>query len=100
MLDRFLAQDPWTVAAVVAVVAVVGGMLVHRIGGALLRRATDRTPLLHAIVVAIETPASAVLPLFALQAVWQGAPDDMPHIAMVRHNPGWCATTQMEHERR
>jgi small-conductance mechanosensitive channel len=88
LLDRFLAQDPWTIAAVVAVAAVIGGLIVHRIGGAILRRATRKTPLLHAIVEAIDPPASAALMLFALQAVWQGAPDDMTHIATVRHVNG------------
>jgi small-conductance mechanosensitive channel len=88
VLDRFLAQDPWTIAIAIAAAAVIGGLIVHRIGGALLRRATQRTPLLHAIVVAIEGPASAVLPLFALQAVWQAAPDDMARIGAVRHVNG------------
>jgi small-conductance mechanosensitive channel len=88
LIDRFLAQDPWTIAAVVAVAAVIGGLIVHRIGGAILRRATRKAPLLHAIVEAIDPPASAAIALFALQAVWQGAPDDMPHIATVRHVNG------------
>jgi small-conductance mechanosensitive channel len=88
MLDGFLAQDPWTIAAAVAVAAVIGGLIVHRIGGALLRRATRKTPLLHAIVEAIDAPASAALSLFALQVVWQGAPDDMARIATVRHVNG------------
>lgn len=88
LIDRFLAQDPWTIAAVVAVAAVLGGLIVHRIGGAVLRSATRKTPLLHAIVEAIDTPASVAIALFALQAVWQGAPDDMPRIATVRHVNG------------
>jgi small-conductance mechanosensitive channel len=88
MLDRFLAQDPWTIAAVCAVAAVIGGLLVHRIGGAVLRRVTHRSRLLTAIVAAIDKPASVVLPLFALQALWQGAPDDMTNIAVVRHANG------------
>jgi small-conductance mechanosensitive channel len=88
MLDQFLAQDPWTIAMVVAVAAVLGGLLVHRIGGAILRSATRKMPLLHAVVVAMESPASAVLPLFALQAVWQGAPDEMAHMTIVRHVNG------------
>jgi len=88
MLDRFLAQDPWTIAVVAAFAAVIGGLIVHRIGGAILRRATRHTPLLNSIVVAIDAPASAVLALFALQAVWQAAPDDMTHMGVVRHTNG------------
>src|SRR3569832_1015784 len=88
MVESFLAQDPWTIALVAAVAAVLGALLVHRIGRAILGRATRRTPLLHAIVVAIDKPASAVLPLFALQAVWQAAPDEMANMAAVRHVNG------------
>jgi small-conductance mechanosensitive channel len=88
MIERFLDQDPWTIAALLAVGAVIGGLVVHWIGGALLRRATRKTPLLHAIVIAIQAPAGAVLPLFALQGLWQAAPDDMTHIAVVRHVNG------------
>jgi small-conductance mechanosensitive channel len=88
MLEWLLAQDPWTVAVAAAAGAVIGGLLVHRIGGAILRRATRKTPLLHAIVEAIAAPASVVLPLFALQAVWQAAPDDMAHMGVVRHANG------------
>jgi small-conductance mechanosensitive channel len=88
MLERFLAQDPWTIALVAAVAAVVGALVVHWIGGAILRRATRKTPLLHAVVEAIEKPASAVLPLFALQTVWQAAPDDMANMSAVRHING------------
>jgi len=88
MLEQFLAQDPWTIAAVCAVGAILVGLLAHRIGGAVLRRVTHRSILLHSIVVAIEKPASLALPLFMLQGVWQAAPDDMPHIAAVRHTNG------------
>jgi small-conductance mechanosensitive channel len=88
MFGQLLDQDPWTIAAAAAVVAVIGGLVVHRIGGALLRRATRHAPLVHSIIVAIDAPASAVLALFALQAVWQAAPDDMKNMSVVRHTNG------------
>jgi small-conductance mechanosensitive channel len=88
MLDWLLAQDPWTIAIVAAVGAVIGGLVVHRVGGAILRSATRKTPLLHAIVETIDAPAGIALPLFGLQAVWQGAPDEMDRIAAVRHVNG------------
>jgi small-conductance mechanosensitive channel len=88
MFDWLLAQDPWTIATVAAVAAVIGGLVAHRVGGAILRRATRKAPLLHAIVEAIEPPASIALPLFALQAVWEGAPDELAHVAAARHVNG------------
>ena len=88
MIERFLDQDPWTIAAVLAVAAVVGGLIIHRVGGAILRRATRKTPLLHSIVEGIAAPASVAVPLFLLQGLWQAAPDDMDHMSAVRHANG------------
>lgn len=88
MIDWFLDQTPWTITIVIALGAVIGSLVVHRVGRAILGRATRKAPLLHAIVVALEAPGSVVLPLFALQSVWQGAPDELAHIAVVRHTNG------------
>lgn len=88
MLEWFLDQSPWTIAIVIALGAVIGSLVVHRIGRAILGRATRKAPLLQAIVTAMEAPASAVLPLLAMQGVWQAAPDELLHIAVVRHVNG------------
>jgi small-conductance mechanosensitive channel len=100
MLGDFISDQPWVAAAALAAAAIVAGLVVHRIGAAILGRATRRTVLVHAILVAIDRPARAVLPLFALQAAWQALPDDMVHIGAVRHANGvlliaaltWLAT--------
>jgi small-conductance mechanosensitive channel len=88
MFDRLEQYDPWTIAIGLAVAAVLGALIVHRIGRAILSRATQRTPLIHAVVQAIDAPAGMALPLFALQLLWQAAPDDMAHIGTVRHANG------------
>jgi small-conductance mechanosensitive channel len=66
-------------------VAVLLSLLVHVIGSALVRRVTRSTPLASAIATECYAPTRFVLPLVALQAVWQVAPHDFPLIGAVRH---------------
>lgn len=66
-------------------VAVVLALLLHMLGAALLRRVTRGLPLGSAIVRECTAPTGFVLPLVALQAVWQVAPHDFPLIDGVRH---------------
>jgi len=87
-LTEFLRQDPWTATALLALAAVVAALIVHRIVGSLLRRATRAAPVLHSMITQVEQPAGAALPLIALQAVWQLAPNDLPLIGNVRHING------------
>ena len=77
MFERLQHLEPWTVALGLAVAAILGALVVHRLGRAILLRATQRAPVLHAVVEAIDSPARVALPLFALQMLWQAAPDDM-----------------------
>jgi small-conductance mechanosensitive channel len=100
MLGDLISDQPWMAAAALAIVAIVAGLIAHRIGAALLGRATRRTVLVHSMLVAIDRPARAVLPLIALQAAWQVLPDDMTSMGAVRHANGvlliaaltWLAT--------
>ncbi|RYY59163.1 MAG: mechanosensitive ion channel, partial [Comamonadaceae bacterium] len=88
LLADLLQQDPWTATAALALVAVVAAMVAHAIVGRLLRRATRSAPVLHTVLVSVERPAGAVLPLFALQVVWSIAPDTLNLIGSVRHTNG------------
>ena len=88
VLVDLLQQDPWTATAALALVAVVAALIAHAVIGAVLRRATSSAPILHAMVVAAQQPAGAVLPLFALQAVWTLADDQLRTIGGVRHVNG------------
>lgn len=83
-----LVDHPWFGTGVAAVVAVVAALLGHRIAKLVLRRLTRHTPVLHAIVIKGQAAAHVALPLVALQAVWQAAPDDLRWIDGVRHVNG------------
>ncbi|MGZ5846430.1 MAG: mechanosensitive ion channel family protein [Ramlibacter sp.] len=88
VLVDLLQQDPWTATAALALLAVVAALIAHAILGAVLRRATRGAPILNAMVTAARQPAGAVLPLFALQAVWTLADDHLRTIGGVRHVNG------------
>jgi small-conductance mechanosensitive channel len=88
LLAELLHEDPWTATSLLALGAVVVAMLVHTIVGGLLRRATRGAPILHAMLVSVQGAAGAALPLFALQLVWQLAPNSLFLIADVRHLNG------------
>jgi small-conductance mechanosensitive channel len=87
-LRSLFQENAWTAVAAVAVLAVLGALIGRAIARALLLRATSRTPVLRAIVVATESAGAAALPLAALQMVWAGAPDTLRWIASVRHGNG------------
>jgi small-conductance mechanosensitive channel len=71
-----------------AVAAVVAALIVHRIGAAVVWRFTRNLPVASAVARRSWRPARFVLPLFALQAVWQAAPDTLRFIEQVRHGNG------------
>ncbi|WP_443083071.1 mechanosensitive ion channel family protein [Variovorax sp. PBS-H4] len=79
---------PWFGPLLAALIAVPLALLVHRVGGMVLRRVMRHAPVVHATLVNIQVPARFLLPLVALQMVWQGAPDDLRFIGSVRHLNG------------
>ena len=83
-----LFAHPWFHTWLAALVAILAATVVHRIAQAVLSRVTRPMPLVHAMVKAVRSPAGFVLPLIALQAVWQAAPDDLHFIGRVRHLNG------------
>lgn len=88
LLAQFFQESPWVATATIALLAVIGALVVHRIGRAVLLRATARVPLLHAVIRCSTSAAGAALPLAALQVVWTAAPDTLRWIANVRHVNG------------
>ncbi|MES2939108.1 MAG: mechanosensitive ion channel domain-containing protein [Pseudomonadota bacterium] len=95
-----LRHEPWLVALFAALLAVFAAMAAHRAGRAVLRRLFHRSPVLRSVLATVDRPAAAVLPLAALQMVWQAAQDNLPSIDAVRHANGvlliagltWLAT--------
>lgn len=83
-----MVESPWLATMGIALVGVVAALVFHHVVGSLARHHTARAPVINAMLVALERPAGAVLPLLALQVVWQGAPDEMAHMAAVRHVNG------------
>lgn len=82
---EFLQANPWLSTSLLALLAVLGAMAAHRALRVVLRRVMTRTVLMRGILQATERAAAAALPLFALQLVWQAAPNDLAHIDAVRH---------------
>lgn len=64
----------WLPTLGAAVVAVLLAELVFRIGERLLRRATRHSPMASSVARAVRAPAHWLLPLIALNPVWQEAP--------------------------
>ena len=85
--DTLLAH-PWFHTWLAALIAIVAATVAHRIAQAVLSRIARPMPLVHAMVNAVRNPAGFVLPLIALQGVWQAAPDDLHFIDRVRHLNG------------
>ena len=83
-----LLDYPWSGPVLAALLAVPLALLGHRIAGMVLERITRSVPTLHATLLAIKRPALFVLPLVALQLVWQAAPDSLRFIGGIRHLNG------------
>ncbi|KWT87268.1 MULTISPECIES: mechanosensitive ion channel domain-containing protein [unclassified Variovorax] len=88
MTKDILLAHPWFAPSLAALIAIPLALLVHRIGGMVLLRLTRHAPVVHALLLNIQGPARIVLPLIALQMVWQAAPEDLAFINNVRHVNG------------
>lgn len=80
----YLLTDPAWGVLLGALVATLVALIVHRTGNAVLRRIA-RGPVARGVVASCARPARMVLPLIALQSVWQAAPDSILLINQVRH---------------
>lgn len=88
MTTKELLTNPWVGLLIAALLVVPIALLTHRVGGLVLERVTRSVPALHAMLLNIKQIAKVVLPLVALQLLWQAAPDDVRFISNVRHLNG------------
>jgi small-conductance mechanosensitive channel len=95
-----LSSGPWFATAVAALLAVLGALVVHAIGRAVVLRVVRYSVLLGSVAHRIDKPAGFLLPVLALQVVWHGAADELRGIGPLRHWNGvllialvtWLAT--------
>ncbi len=88
MTKEMLLSHPWFAPCLSALIAIAIALAVHRVAEMLLRRFTRHMPVLNAVLVKINSTARVVMPLIALQIVWQAAPDDLRFMAGIRHLNG------------
>lgn len=79
------ADDSTLHVLVAAAVSVLLALLVHRISAKVVLRLTRSLPISNRTAQQCRAPALLLMPLLALQAVWQVAPDSFALIAGVRH---------------
>jgi small-conductance mechanosensitive channel len=79
------ADDSSLHVLVAAVVALLLALLAHRLSSTVVLRVTRSLPVSNMTARQCRAPAQLLMPLIALQAVWQVAPDTFPLIAGVRH---------------
>jgi small-conductance mechanosensitive channel len=84
-VSQYFDQQTWTATLVAALAAVFVAIVIHRIGGIVLRRLARHSAFLLTFVRALDRPAGAVLPSLALLLVWGLAPDALPFLPRVEH---------------
>lgn len=80
--------DPWIRPLTAALVAVLLSLVAARVLRPVLTRLAAFSPITSAVVKRCLRPLPWLLPLFALQLVWQGVPDTVRGIAPLRHVNG------------
>jgi small-conductance mechanosensitive channel len=82
------ALDPWWHWALVAAAVVIVAQLAHRLLRPAVRRMAGWSTVVQAVVQHGDRPMQWVLPLAALQVLWQGTPDTLPGASLVQHANG------------
>jgi small-conductance mechanosensitive channel len=77
--------DPWGRIVAIAIAVVLAALIAHRLLRPLVLRVSRVSTLLATMARKCDRPLQLVLPLVALQIVWQGVPDDVPGMSAVEH---------------
>jgi small-conductance mechanosensitive channel len=85
VLSHLSAPRSWPEVLAVAVLAVAVALLAYWTVVRVLRRIVARSPVAGAALARTVVPAGWLLPLVALQAVWEAAPDGLPGLRTVSH---------------
>jgi small-conductance mechanosensitive channel len=84
-LDLSLDLDRWSTVVPIAVAVVLLALLVHALGRPVVVRVARVSPLLENVVLHAERPMRLILPLVALQVLWELVPDTLRAISSVEH---------------
>ena len=87
------ADDSSLNVLMAALIALLLGLLVHRLSESMVLRLTRSLPISNMTARQCSGPARVLMPLIALQAVWHAAPDAFPLIGGVRHVNGLLLLT-------
>jgi small-conductance mechanosensitive channel len=85
VLSHLSAPQNWPEVLVVAALAVAVALLAHWTVVRVLRRIVFRSPVAGAALARTIVPGDWLLPLVALQAVWEAASDGLPGLRTVSH---------------
>ena len=77
--------DPWGRIVAIAIAVVLAALIAHRLLRPLVLRVSRGSTLLATMARKCDRPLQLVLPLVALQIVWQGVPDDVAGMSAVEH---------------
>jgi len=85
LTERIAEPDSWWGMLLASAIALGLAVIVHRVAVRLLRPVVARSPVASAVLGRTVAPAGWALPLLALQAAWEAAPDGLQGLASVRH---------------
>jgi len=83
-----LHLGPWTETLLLAIVVVIASLLAHRIGSAVVLRITRPSAIINSAARSASVATAYVLPLAALQLLWQAVGEDLPRLKSVQHVNG------------